>query len=129
MKPKTRSMCTAGALAGLLLVWLVGCQQNQTPDMRQARLAAAENIELRKELDNCKARMEALKKEYDRQLERKDAQLAASRKLSEDLQEDLRKGIAARVNMVMSKVMDENAELRKEVEALRAENTTLKMQQ
>jgi hypothetical protein len=116
-------------LAGLLLVWGAGCQQNQDPDSRQTRLAVAENIQLKKDLAGCQSRLDTLKKEYERQLERKDAQLAASRKLGEDLQEDLRKGIAARVNAVTDKVMEDNARLRKENEALQAEIAQLKSQQ
>jgi uncharacterized protein YlxW (UPF0749 family) len=113
-------------IAGLLLVWGAGCQQNQDPDTRQARLAVAENIQLRKDLARCEARVEALKGEYTKQLERRDAQLAASRQLGDDLKEDLRKGIATRVNAVTTKVMDENARLRKEIETLRAEIAKLK---
>ncbi len=119
---------TAGVLVGLL-VWAAGCQENQSPDVRQARLLAAENIQLKKELNRCQARLEALKAEYDRQLERKETQLAATRKLSEDLQDDLRQGIAERVKAVTTRVMDENARLRQEIEALRIEIAELKAQQ
>jgi hypothetical protein len=128
MKPEKRWMLVVAVLAAWSLVWVAGCQQNQDPDMRQARLAAAENILLKKDLARCEARIESLKKEYDQQLARKDAQLVASRKLSEDLREDLRKGVATRVNAVTGKVMDENAKLRKEVETLRAEIAKLRMQ-
>ncbi|MBN1507740.1 MAG: hypothetical protein JW955_12890 [Sedimentisphaerales bacterium] len=120
MKPERRWMQGVGVLSGLLLVWVAGCQQNGDPDMRQARLAAAENIELKKDLARCEARIESLKKEYDQQLARKDAQLAASRKLSEDLKKDLEKGIAERVKAVTASVMEENAKLRREIEELRA---------
>ncbi len=129
MKPEKRWMLVVAVLAAWSLVWVSGCQQNQDPDMRQARLAAAENIELKKDLARCEERIESLKKEYDQQLARKDAQLVASRKLSEDLREDLRKGVATRVNAVTGKVMDENAKLRKEVETLRAEIAKLRMRQ
>ncbi|MBN1363142.1 MAG: hypothetical protein JW993_21255 [Sedimentisphaerales bacterium] len=129
MRRKRYWLLAAAALAGLLLVWIAGCHQNQDPDSRQARLAVAENIQLKKEVERCRARMEALKDEYERQLERKDAQLAAARKLSEDLKQDVRQGIAERVNAVTSKVMDENAKLRRENEQLRAEIARLRRQQ
>lgn len=129
MKQQGRWTWIAVGLAGWLLVCTAGCQSDQTPDVRQARLAAAESIQLRKDLANCQARLEALKDEYDRQLTRKEAQLAASRQLSEDLKEDLRRGIAARVNAVTSRVLDENARLRQENERLRAEIAKLKGQQ
>ncbi len=122
-------LLTAAMLVGLLLVWTAGCQQNQDPDARQGRLAVAESAQLRKDLASCQARMEALKDEYDRQLERKEAQLATARKLSEDLRQELREGIASRVNAVTAKVVDENARLRREIDDLRAELAKLKMQQ
>ena len=121
MRREKRWMRIAGVLAGLLLVWGAGCQQNQDPNTRQARLAAAENIQLKQDLARCEARVEALKEQFAQELERKDAQLAASRKLGDDLKEDLRQGIATRVNAVATKVMDENARLRQEIETLRAE--------
>jgi hypothetical protein len=128
MERETRWLWVASALAAAFLVWTAGCQQNQDPDARQARLAVAENIQLKRDLARCEARIEALKEQFAQELEKKDAQLATSRRLSEDLQEDLRQGIAARVSAVTTKVMDESARLRKENDELRAEIAKLKME-
>ena len=109
------------AAAGLLCLLAVGCREAQTPDAKQARLIAAENMQLEKDLADRDAQMAKLKADYDKQLRAKDDQLAADRKRIETLQNDVQKAVSERVSQVTAAVMDENAKLRKENEALRAQ--------
>jgi chromosome segregation ATPase len=116
------------AVVTLLIVAaiLAGCQQPQTPDEKQARLLAAENIQLKGRLADQQTKMEALQKQQSRKLQQQEQELSKCRARAEQLQKDLDKGIAERVKDVTTKVMDENARLRKEIESLQAEVKKLK---
>jgi len=107
---------------------LAGCQQPQTPNEKQARLLAAENMQLKERLANQQARAETAQKQQAQKLQQQEEELAKCRARAEQLQKDLEKGIAERVRDVTTQVMDENARLRKEIERLQAEIKKLKAQ-
>ena len=100
---------------------LAGCEQPQTPNEKQARLLAAENMHLKERLKRQQAQMETLQKEDAKRIQRQQQELAQSRARSEQLQKDLNKHIDERIRDVTKKVMDDNARLRKETERLQAE--------
>ncbi|UCD50429.1 MAG: hypothetical protein JSW27_23255 [Phycisphaerales bacterium] len=110
-------------IAGLLMVSLPagGCRREQTPDTKQARLIAAESMQLKKRLADLEDEIARLKAQHAQDLKQREDQLAACRRRVEALEKDLQKGIAERVNSVTATVMDENARLRQEIERLRAE--------
>jgi gas vesicle protein len=105
----------------VVAVLFAGCQQPETPNERQARLLAAENMQLKKRLQADQARMEALEKENAKRIQRRDEELARSQARTEQLQQDLNRHIDERVRDVTKRVIDENARLRKETEQLQAE--------
>ena len=110
-----------GLVAGLLAVaiWVGGCHRQVTPGAKQARLIAAENMQLKKSLTSRQAELDQLEAQHAEEMQRKDAQLAACRKRIAALESDLKQGIAERVNSVTAAVMDENARLRRELEKLK----------
>lgn len=114
---------------GLLLGLGSACRQEATPEVKQARLIAAESMQLRKQLVARDAEMEKVQARHASEIEQRQEQLAACQKKVEALQKDLEAGIASRVESVMAAVMDENARLRSEIETLRAETGALKAQQ
>lgn len=112
------------ALAIASLVGLgSGCQNNETPEAKQARLIAAESLQLKKQLADREAEMARLKADHTRTIEQLQMQLTACQKRIESLEKDLQKGIAQRVDSVMGTVMAENARLRKELEMLKAQQS------
>ena len=123
-----KSMRCQVVVAGLLIVALAvgGCRRETTPDTRQARLVAAESMQLKEKLADLRHQIDRLKAEHARQIGQRDKQLAASRQRIEALEKDLRKGIAARVDNVTATVVDENARLRRDIQQLRAEIEELK---
>lgn len=125
MKREGISTRYSAASIGLLMVCAVGCRQDMDSSTRQARLAVATNAELEKQV----ARYEAQVADCQRQIEAKDAELAAVRRRNEDLQQEVDTGIGTRVNAVTTRIMDDNARLREENEALRAEITKLQAEQ
>ena len=105
---------------------LAGCQQPQTPDEKQARLLAAENIQLKERLASQQAGWRTAQKQQGQKLQQQEQELSKCQARAEQLQKDLEKGIAERVRDVTTKVMDENARLRKEIERLQSEIEKLK---
>lgn len=128
MKPTEHKMLAVAAAVGLLLGLGSGCRQEATPDTKQARLIAAESMQLRKQLAARGAEMEELKVQHAKEIEQRQEQLAACQKKVEVLQKDLERGVAARVESVVATMMDENARLRREIESLRAEISALRAQ-
>ncbi len=126
MKTLERKTLVLVLTAGGLSACVSGCRQEATPEARQARLIAAESIQLKERLAERDAEMERLQAHYAREIERRQQQLEACRKRIEALEKDLHSGIAQRVDSVMAPVMAENARLRKEIETLRAEIERLK---
>ena len=121
----------AGRVVAVIMVCIIaamlaGCGQPQTPDEKQARLLAAENIEIKERLANQQARAETVQKQQAHKLQQQEQELSTCRTRTEQLQKDLKKGIAERVGDVTTKVMDENAGLRREIERLQAEIDRLK---
>lgn len=108
-------------IAGLLMISLPagGCRREQTPDAKQARLIAAESMQLKERLADLEDEIARLRAQHAQDLARRADQLAACRRRVEALERDLQKGIAERVNSVTASVMGENARLRREIEALR----------
>jgi TolA-binding protein len=128
MKSTERKTLILVLIAGCLFACGSGCRQEAAPEARQARLIAAESIQLREQLAERDAEMEKLKSRHAHEIERKQQQLAACQKRVESLEKDLQSGIAQRVNSVMATVMAENARLRNELGTLRAEIERLKSQ-
>lgn len=113
-------------IMALVAALVAGCQQQETPNDTQARLVAAQNIELQEQLAARQAQLAALEQKHEEELRARDEELAQCRTRIKALQKDLEEGIAERVRSVTTAVVDENARLRQEVEALRAEITRLK---
>lgn len=110
-------------VVGLLMVSLPagGCRHEKTPGAKQARLIAAENIQLKKHLADREAELARAETQHAQDVEQCEERLAACQERTENLQKDLQKGIAERVNSVTAAVVDENARLRQEIQKLRAE--------
>jgi DNA anti-recombination protein RmuC len=110
----------------LVVAMLAGCQQAQTPNEKQARLLAAENLQLKERLAGQQTRMETLQKQQAQKIQQQEQELSRCRARVEQLLKDLETGIAERIRDVTAKVIDENARLRKEIERLQAELQKLK---
>jgi chromosome segregation ATPase len=116
----------AAVMLAIVAAALAGCQQPQTPNEKQARLLAAENIQLKQKLAGQQTKMEGLQKQQAQRIQQQEQELAKCRARAEQLQKDLEEGIAERVGDVTMKVMDENARLRRQIESLQAQLKKLK---
>jgi len=119
---RTRALGIIAVVAALCS----GCQQPEATNEKQARLAAAENIELREQLTARQAETETLRQKYTQELLRRDEELVKCKARIAELQKDLDEGIAERVKAVTETVINENARLREENDSLKAEIDRLK---
>jgi len=127
--PIEHKMLVVAVAIGLLLGLGSSCRQETTPEAKQARLIAAESIQLRRQLAECEGEMEKRRARHAEEIEQREARIAACQKRIEALERDFQDGIARQVGSVMAAVMDENARLRREIETLRAEIESIRERQ
>jgi hypothetical protein len=120
---------TCGILAATIaMVFLTGCQQpsQETPNQQQARLLAAQNADLQKQLEVRQAEIKILQEKHTKELRLRDQELIRCKVRIDALQQELKKGIDQRVQTITARVLDENAKLRQEIEQLKAQVEKLK---
>ena len=111
----------------MVAMFLAGCQQQQAaPNQQQARLLAAQNADLQKQLAARQAEIEALQKKHTQELRVRDQELIRCKVRIDALQQEVKKGIDQRVRTITARVLDENAKLRQEIEQLKAQIEKLK---
>ena len=103
------------------LFLIAGCNEPKSPDFKQTRAIAAENIELRKELSRQDARFANLKKQYDKEVEKVRDQLEKCKKERDEWKTQAKNNVREQVQGVLDSVMADNALLRKENDRLRAQ--------
>jgi DNA anti-recombination protein RmuC len=111
------------------LVVVAGCQEEQqTPGVKKARLIAAENIKLKKQLEQRDQEIEKLKRRYSAELQKQQEKLSECLKQKDDLRQQLKEGMKERVEDVLSAVVEDNAKLRREIKGLKTQITELRKQ-
>jgi len=128
--------------AVFILAFIAGCGQQNPPDTKMTRLIAAENMQLKKDLQQKEKELQLRDREVEKQIEqfKKDLQqkeeemqlyemkiekqkelfakcLEEKKVLEEKLQENTR----TQVDEILSQVMEENTRLREENEKLKAQ--------
>ena len=110
-----------------IMILAVGCRQEQVSD-KKARLIAAENIELKREVASRDTEMEKLKELHQKEIERQEKILVECKERNGVLEKELKQDLEERVSGITSTVMNENAKLREEINNLKAEIQKLKRQ-
>jgi hypothetical protein len=111
----------------LLLLWIcaivltAGCGPQQPPNVKKARAIAAENIELRKELERRDNQLKTLKEQYGEELEAQKKRLKTCLQEKEELKEKSRQNIRDQVKGVLDPVLEDNRKLREENTRLKAQ--------
>jgi hypothetical protein len=110
-----------------LLLWIcaimltAGCGQPETPNVKKARAIAAENIELRKELNRRNNQLKTLKEQYGEELETQKKRLKTCLQEKEELKEKSRQNVRDQVKGVLDPVLEDNRKLREENTRLKAQ--------
>jgi peptidoglycan hydrolase CwlO-like protein len=125
MKSKIFAVLAVLVTLAVAVFVFAGCQQ-ATPNEKQARLLAAQNRDLEQQLSARQAEIKALQQKQADELRRRDEELARCKARIDALQKDLDKNVAERVRSVTTAVMDENARLRQEIADLKAQLEKLK---
>jgi len=99
-----------------------GCGgQNEPPSVKKSRAIAAENIELRKELDRRSREIEKLKGQHKEEIDEQKQLLAECLKEKDIWQNKSRQNIRSQVKGVLDTVLEENKKLRDENTRLKAQ--------
>jgi hypothetical protein len=120
--------CALVLLCSCAIMLIAGCGQPETPNVKKARAIAAENIELRKELDRRNNEIETLKTQHGKELAEQKKLLAECLKEKESLKEKSRQNIRSQVKGVLHTVLEENKKLRDENARLKAQIEELQKQ-
>ena len=97
----------------------IGCNESQTQSVKQNRLIAAENMQLREELKQRDEVMEKLKDLNKKELEEKKTLLAAAQKEIETWKQRSKENIRDQVKDILDTLIQENIDLRKEIRELK----------
>ena len=112
----------ASALVAVFIVMLVaGCEPQEPPSVRQSRAIAAENIELRKQVEQLNRKIERLKEQYEKETKKQEKLLAQCQQDKESWKKKAQQNIRSQVEPVLDAVMDETAKLREENAKLKAQ--------
>ena len=85
------------------------------------RVIAAENIELKKELEKSNKQVEMLKEQYSGKIDEQREQLKKCLREKEELKQKSRQNVRDQVSSVLDTVMEENKKLREENTRLKAQ--------
>ena len=107
------------AVSVVVIVLIIGCQEQELPSAKKSRLIAAENMQLKKELQQRSKEIEGLKELHDREIQKQEKLLAKCLDEKETWKEKSRQNIRSQVNGVVDTLMEQNAKLRQENEKLK----------
>ncbi|TKJ39429.1 MAG: hypothetical protein CEE38_01440 [Planctomycetes bacterium B3_Pla] len=106
---------------GLGVLLIAGCGEKEPPSVKQSRVIAAENIELKKQLNRSNARIENLKEQYDKELDKKHKLLVKCKQERDQWKAKSQQNVRDQVKDVLDTVMAENTRLREENAILKSQ--------
>ncbi len=106
---------------GVAVILIAGCGEKEPPSVKKSRTIAAENIELRKQLDNRSKDIEKLREQHDKEIKKQEKLLAECQQEIETWKKKSKQNIRRQAKSVGDRLMEE-------IEKLRGENEKLKAQ-
>jgi outer membrane murein-binding lipoprotein Lpp len=130
MKMKGTAQKVFIVAAGVIVfVLIAGCQESATggpTDAKKSRLIAAENRELKKELEQRGREIEKLKELHSKEIKRQEGLLAKCQEEKKLWQDRADENIKAQVSEVSTVVLEQNSKLREDNENLKSQIEKLK---
>ena len=110
----------------VLVMSIAGCQEQELTGTKKSRLIAAENMQLKKELEQRSQEIERLKELHDRQMKEQEELLEECLQEKDAWKEKSRQNVRNQVKGVVDAIMEQNVKLRQENEKLKAQIEELK---
>ena len=118
---RIRFLKTIVFAVGLVAILTNGCGQQESPGVKQTRAIAAENIELRKQVERLSREIDRLEEQHEKDIEKQEKLLTQCRQDKESWKKKARQNIRSQVEPVLDAVIDETAQLREENIKLKAQ--------
>jgi len=111
---------------GVAVALSAGCQEEELIGAKKSRVIAAENIQLKKDLEQRDQEIEKLKKLHDKQAKQQEELLTKCLQEKETWKQKAQQNIKEQVDSVLTAVVDDNAKLREEIKNLKSQIEKLK---
>jgi hypothetical protein len=115
-------------LCSCALMQTTGCGPQEPPNVKKTRVIAAENIELKRQLDRRNKEIKMLKEQYEKETKAQKKLLQECLQEKEEWQNKSRQNIRNQVKGVLDTVLEENAKLREENKQLESQIAELQKQ-
>ncbi len=115
-------------VVGVAVMLIGGCAGQEAPSVKQGRALAAENIELRKQLEQRDTEIEKLAQRHGEEIKKLQSLLEKCEQESQTWKTKAQQNIRDQVKGVLDTVVDENARLREENKTLKAQIEELQTQ-
>lgn len=112
----------------VVIMLIAGCEEQQLPSEKKSRAIAAENMQLKKDLERRSKEIEGLKELHDKEIQKQEEPLAKCLEEKKAWKEKARQNVRNQVKGVLDTVIEENAKLRQENEKLKAQIAELEAQ-
>ena len=117
------------AVGVVVVILVASCQESDTggpTDAKKSRVIAAENMELKKEIEGYKTKVERIREVHGREIKRQEELLAKCEEEKGLLAKKADENIKEQVGDVSAVLLEENTKLREENENLKAQVEKLK---
>ena len=101
-------------LVGCIAILITGCGPKEPPSVKQSRAIAAENIELRKQVERLNLEIESLKEQHEKEIKKQEKLLTQCEQDNDALKKKAQQNIRSQVAPVLDAVIDGTAKLREE---------------
>ena len=115
-------------LCSCVFLLIAGCAGQESPSVKQGRALAAENIELRKQLEQRDTEIEKLTQRHSDELKKQQDLLEKCEQEKQTWKAKAQQNIRDQVQGVLDAVMEENVKLREENKALKTQIEELQAQ-
>ena len=105
----------------VVVMLIVGCGQQAPPGVKKSRLIAAENMQLKRELEQCNREIEKLIELHNKEIKKQEELLAKCVREKDSWKQKARQNVKNQVKGVFDAVMEQNAKLLEENKKLKAE--------
>jgi regulator of replication initiation timing len=106
---------------GVIVILVAGCGPQEPPSVKKSRAIAAENMQLREQLEQRSKEIEGLKELHGKEMKEQQEALAKCLEEKESWKAKSQQNIREQVKGVLDAVMEENSKLREENEKLKAQ--------